>query len=45
MEPDNDKTQTNVVLTKGTTVSHYMIIVRIRYCASQPRPEHKRNGA
>ena len=29
VEPDNDKTQTHVVLTKGTTVSHYRIIENI----------------
>ena len=29
MEPDNDKTQTHVVLTKGTMVAHYRIIEKI----------------
>jgi serine/threonine protein kinase/Tfp pilus assembly protein PilF len=29
MEPDNDKTQTHVVLTKGTIVAHYRIIEKI----------------
>jgi len=29
MEPDNDKTQTHVFLTKGTMVSHYRIINRV----------------
>jgi non-specific serine/threonine protein kinase len=29
MEPDDDKTQTHVVLTKGTMVSHYRIIEKI----------------
>jgi hypothetical protein len=26
MEPDDDKTQTHILLTKGTTVSHYGIV-------------------
>jgi len=29
MEPENDKTQTHVALTRGTMVSHYKIIERI----------------
>jgi len=29
MEPDDDKTQTHLVLTKGTMISHYRIIERI----------------
>jgi hypothetical protein len=29
MEPDEDKTQTHVVLTKGTMVSHYRIVKKI----------------
>ncbi len=29
MEPDDDKTQTNITLTCGTTVSHYRIIEKI----------------
>jgi hypothetical protein len=26
MEPDDDKTQTHIVLTKGTMVAHYRIV-------------------
>jgi len=29
MEPDDDKTQTHVVLTKGMMVSHYRIAEKI----------------
>ncbi len=29
MENDNDKTQTHIVLTKGTMVSHYRIVEKI----------------
>ena len=29
MEPDNDKTQSHIVLTKGTMVSHYRIVEKI----------------
>jgi serine/threonine protein kinase len=28
-EPDDDKTQTHIVLTKGTMVSHYRIVEKI----------------
>jgi hypothetical protein len=29
MEPDDDKTRTHVMLTKGTIVSHYRIVEKI----------------
>lgn len=28
MEPENDKTRTRTILTRGTTVSHYRIVAR-----------------
>jgi len=29
MEPDGDKTQTHIALTKGTMVGHYQIVEKI----------------